>query len=152
MVVPDWIWIVFLFAFGCCVGSFLNVVIYRLPRDKSIVTPPSACPSCGKHIHFYDNIPLISWLILGRKCRFCKAPISPRYFFIELLTGLVFVGLFILYFQFDLHIGIGSFLGSGGFIYLFHINHRKNFWRMNSSSTSCARNFCTNPIESTSSR
>ena len=121
MVVPDWIWIVFLFAFGCCVGSFLNVVVYRLPRDKSIVTPPSACPSCGKHIHFYDNIPLISWMLLGRKCRFCKAPISPRYFFIELLTGLVFVGLFLLYFRFDLHAGIGSFLGSGGFIYFFHI-------------------------------
>jgi len=67
--VPDWIWFVFTFAFGCCIGSFLNVVIYRLPRDKSLVTPPSACPSCGKHIHFYDNIPLFSWLFLGQKCR-----------------------------------------------------------------------------------
>ena len=99
IVIPDWFWIVFLFAVGCCVGSFLNVVIYRMPRDKSLVVPPSSCPACGKHIRFYDNIPLVSWLLLGRKCRYCKAPISPRYFVIELLTGLVFVGIFALYFR-----------------------------------------------------
>jgi len=119
--VPDWIWFVFIFAFGCCIGSFLNVVIYRLPRDKSLVTPPSACPACGKHIRFYDNIPLVSWLLLGRKCRYCKAPISPRYFVIELLTGLVFLGLFILYFQVNLRDGIKLDGGGGWFIYLLHI-------------------------------
>jgi len=119
--VPDWIWFVFLFAFGCCVGSFLNVVIYRLPRDKSIITPPSSCPACGKHIRFYDNIPLISWLLLSRKCRYCKAPISPRYFIIELFTGLLFVGLFILYFRSGLRGGISPFLGGGWFIYLVSI-------------------------------
>jgi leader peptidase (prepilin peptidase)/N-methyltransferase len=118
MAVPDWIWIVFIFAFGCCIGSFLNVVIYRLPRDKSLVTPASACPACGKHIRFYDNIPLVSWLLLGRKCRFCKAPISPRYFVIELLTGLVFVGIFVLYFRTDLRPGVDSFLRGGWLIYL----------------------------------
>jgi len=117
--VPDWIWFVFIFAFGCCIGSFLNVVIYRLPRDKSLVTPPSACPACGKHIRFYDNIPLVSWLLLGRKCRYCKASISPRYFLIELLTGLVFLGLFILYFHTDL-LDSGKVDG-GWFIYLLHI-------------------------------
>jgi leader peptidase (prepilin peptidase)/N-methyltransferase len=116
--VPDWIWFVFIFAFGCCIGSFLNVVIYRLPRDKSLVTPPSACPECGKHIRFYDNIPLISWLLLGRKCRFCKAPISPRYFVIELLTALVFIGIFVLYFRTDLRPGLDSFLQGGWLIYL----------------------------------
>ncbi|MCP4260589.1 MAG: prepilin peptidase [Planctomycetes bacterium] len=121
MAVPDWIWFVFTFAFGCCIGSFLNVVIYRLPRDKSLVTPPSACPACGKHIHCYDNIPLFSWLLLGRKCRYCKVPISPRYFIIELLTGLVYLGLFILYFKFNLRDGLGSFLGGGWIIYLLHI-------------------------------
>ncbi len=121
MAVPDWICFVFLFAFGCCVGSFLNVVIYRLPRDKSIITPPSACPACGKHIRFYDNIPLISWLLLSRKCRYCKAPISPRYFIIELFTGLLFVGLFILYFRSGLRDGISPFLGGGWFIYLVSI-------------------------------
>jgi len=119
--VPDWIWYIFIFAFGCCIGSFLNVVIYRLPRDKSLVTPPSACPSCGKHIHFYDNIPLVSWLVLGRKCRYCKVSVSPRYFIIELLTGLVFLGLYILYFQLDLRDGIKPFLGGGWFVYLLHI-------------------------------
>ncbi len=118
MAVPDWIWFVFIFAFGCCIGSFLNVVIYRLPRDKSLVTPPSACPACGKHIRFYDNIPLVSWLLLGRKCRFCKAPISPRYFVIELLTALVFIGVFVLYFRTDLRPGVDSFLRGGWFIYL----------------------------------
>jgi len=117
--VPDWIWFVFIFAFGCCIGSFLNVVIYRLPRDKSLVTPPSACPACGKHIRFYDNIPLVSWLLLGRKCRYCKASISLRYFLIELLTGLVFLGLFILYFHTDL-LESGKVDG-GWFIYLLHI-------------------------------
>jgi leader peptidase (prepilin peptidase)/N-methyltransferase len=120
-VVPDWIWYVFTFTFGCCIGSFLNVVIFRLPRDKSLVKPPSACPSCGKHIRFYDNIPLVSWLVLGRKCRFCKAPISPRYFVIELLSGSVFTGLFILYFRSNLRAGIGAFGAGGWFIYLLHL-------------------------------
>jgi leader peptidase (prepilin peptidase)/N-methyltransferase len=119
--VTDWIWFIFIFAVGCCVGSFLNVVIYRLPRDKSLVTPPSACPACGKHIRFYDNIPLVSWLYLGRKCRYCKASISPRYFVIELLTGLIFLGLFILYFQVNLRDGIRLDGGGGWFIYLLHI-------------------------------
>jgi leader peptidase (prepilin peptidase)/N-methyltransferase len=121
MAVPDWIWFVFIFVFGCCIGSFLNVVVYRLPRDKSIVSPPSACPSCGRHIRFYDNIPLISWLVLGRKCRYCKTPISARYFVIELLTGVVFLGLFILYFRTDLRATIPLFSRGGWFIYLLNI-------------------------------
>ena len=120
MEAPEWIWFVFTFVLGCCVGSFLNVVIYRLPRDKSITIPSSACPACGKNIRFYDNIPLVSWLILGRKCRYCKAPISPRYFVIELLTGLFFTGLFILYFHIGLRRGLGSFLDGGWFVYLLH--------------------------------
>jgi leader peptidase (prepilin peptidase)/N-methyltransferase len=119
--VPDWIWFVFIFAFGSCIGSFLNVVIYRMPRDKSLVTPPSSCPSCGKHIRFYDNIPLLSWLLLGRKCRFCRAPISARYFFIELLTALIFLGLFVLYFHTDLRKTVQPFSGRGWLIYLLHI-------------------------------
>ncbi|MHC4205538.1 MAG: prepilin peptidase [Planctomycetota bacterium] len=121
MAVPDWIWFVFVFAFGGCIGSFLNVVIYRMPRDKSLVTPPSSCPSCGRHIRFYDNVPLLSWLLLGRKCRYCKAPISVRYFLIELLTALVFLGVFILYFYTDLRKSVQPFLGRGWLIYLLHI-------------------------------
>jgi len=116
--VPDWICFVFVFVFGCCVGSFLNVVIYRLPRDESLIKPPSACPACGRGIRFYDNIPLVSWLLLGAKCRYCKAPISPRYFVIELLTGLVFVSLFFLLFYTDLRAGVGTFLQGGWYIYL----------------------------------
>ena len=121
MVVPDWIWFVIIFAYGCCIGSFLNVVIYRMPRDKSLITPPSSCPSCGKHIRFYDNVPLFSWLLLGRKCRYCRAPISARYFFIELLTAVVFLGLFIVYFYTDLRETVQPFLGRGWLIYLLHI-------------------------------
>jgi leader peptidase (prepilin peptidase)/N-methyltransferase len=119
--VPDWISYTFIFAFGCCIGSFLNVVIYRLPRDKSIITPPSACLACGRRIHFYDNIPLISWLLLGQKCRYCKSPISARYFIIEFLTALVFLGLFILYFQVNIRAAVPSFSHGGWFIYLLHI-------------------------------
>ncbi len=91
----------FLFAFGACLGSFLNVVIYRLPLGKSIVTPPSACPACGSLIPFYDNIPLLSWLILRAKCRRCKAPISARYFLIELLTAILVLGLYLWLFVFQ---------------------------------------------------
>jgi leader peptidase (prepilin peptidase)/N-methyltransferase len=125
--VPGWIWIVFLFAFGCCVGSFLNVVIYRLPRDKSVISPPSSCPACGKRISFYDNIPLISWLVLGRKCRHCKAPISPRYFVVELLTGVLFAGLFVLYFQKGLWSALPTFGKGGWLIYLVHLTMLAGF-------------------------
>ena len=121
MAIQDWIWLPFVFAFGSCIGSFLNVVIYRLPRDKSIVSPPSACPKCGKHIQWYDNLPLISWLLLGRKCRNCKTPISPRYFVIELLTGLLFLGLFVLYFDTNFVSSIPPISKGGWLIYLAHI-------------------------------
>ena len=121
MAVPDWIWFVFIFAFGSCIGSFLNVVIYRMPRDKSLVTPPSSCPSCGKHIRFYDNVPLLSWLMLGGKCRYCKTPISIRYFIIELLTAVIFLGLFIVYFDTDIRKTVQPFLSRGWLIYLLDI-------------------------------
>jgi leader peptidase (prepilin peptidase)/N-methyltransferase len=118
MIIPDWFWIAFMFAFGCCIGSFLNVVIYRLPRDKSLVKPPSACPACNRHIRFYDNIPLVSYLLLGRKCRYCKAPISPRYFIIELITGVTFVATYWILFRSYLRAGVPAFLAGGWFIYL----------------------------------
>ncbi len=77
--------------FGLIIGSFLNVCIYRIPREKSIVWPPSSCPKCGKSIAFYDNIPVLSYIFLWGKCRHCKAPISCQYPIIELLTGLLTV-------------------------------------------------------------
>lgn len=110
---------VYLFLFGCCIGSFLNVVIYRLPREKSLVHPGSACPQCGRPIRFYDNIPLFSWLVLRAQCRNCKAPISPRYFIVELLTGLLFLGVYLAYF----HTGVRPTMGiqGGWFIYILHL-------------------------------
>lgn len=75
--------------FGLLFGSFLNVCIYRIPREKSIVWPPSSCPGCGARIKWYDNIPLFSYLWLRGKCRNCKQPISIQYPVVELLTGLL---------------------------------------------------------------
>lgn len=72
---------------GLCVGSFLNVVIYRLPLGMSLATPPSHCPKCNERIRWYDNIPLLSYIILGGKCRHCKEPISFRYPLVELLNA-----------------------------------------------------------------
>jgi leader peptidase (prepilin peptidase)/N-methyltransferase len=80
-----------LFALGASVGSFLNVVIYRLPRGMSLAHPGSHCPNCGHAIRGRDNIPLASWLLLGGKCRDCKTPISPRYYYVELIVGLTFL-------------------------------------------------------------
>jgi leader peptidase (prepilin peptidase)/N-methyltransferase len=78
------------FVLGLVFGSFLNVCIYRMPRGLSVVRPRSACPQCGQPVRAYDNIPVISWLLLAGKCRHCKARISPRYLLIELLTGVLF--------------------------------------------------------------
>ena len=80
-----------IFFFGLAFGSFLNVCIYRLPLGLSVVTPRSACPKCKHPIAFYDNLPVLSWLILRGRCRQCKAKISPRYLLIELLTGVIFL-------------------------------------------------------------
>lgn len=77
--------------FGAVIGSFLNVVIHRVPLEESIVFPNSRCPSCGAVIAFYDNIPVISWMLLGAKCRGCRERISFRYPAVELLTALLFV-------------------------------------------------------------
>ena len=75
-------------AFGLVVGSFLNVVIHRLPRGESLVHPPSRCPHCGRGVRPWENVPVLSWLALRGRCAGCRAPISPRYPTIELLTGL----------------------------------------------------------------
>jgi leader peptidase (prepilin peptidase)/N-methyltransferase len=87
---PFHFWTAVAFVFGCMAGSFFNVCIYRMPRDLSIVRPRSHCPHCGYSIPWYLNIPLLTWVWLGGKCANCKAPISPRYFLVELLTGTLF--------------------------------------------------------------
>ena len=92
--VPEVVGYIFVFILGAIVGSFLNVVIHRVPREQSIVFPNSACPGCGTSIKFYDNIPLFGWLFLRGKCRACSAPISARYPAVELLTAALFVLVF----------------------------------------------------------
>ena len=84
----------FVFCLGLCVGSFLNVCIYRLPREMSLVRPGSHCPSCNEPIAWYDNIPVLSWVSLGGLCRRCGVLISARYVLVELLTGAVFVWIY----------------------------------------------------------
>ena len=83
-----------IFIIGAIVGSFLNVCIYRLQRSQSIVTPGSHCPNCKHPIPWHDNIPVVSYLFLTGKCRFCKKTISPRYLLVEILTGALFLALF----------------------------------------------------------
>jgi len=83
-------------ALGAAVGSFLNVVIHRLPREESVVFPNSRCPSCTTAIRPYDNIPLVSWAVLRGRCRACRAPISARYPAVELLTAALFALTFLL--------------------------------------------------------
>src|SRR5271155_4291001 len=78
-----------IFVLGLAFGSFLNVCIYRLPLGLSTVKPRSACPNCKKPIAFYDNLPVLSWLLLGGRCRNCKIKISPRYLLVELLTAVL---------------------------------------------------------------
>lgn len=88
--IPFHFWTVTFFIFGCIAGSFLNVCIYRLPRGENIIFPPSHCPHCNYHIPWYLNIPLITWVYLRGRCAHCRAPISARYFIVELLTGSLF--------------------------------------------------------------
>jgi leader peptidase (prepilin peptidase) / N-methyltransferase len=85
------------FLLGLVIGSFLNVCILRIPADKSIVLPSSSCPKCGKEIAPYDNIPVLSWLFLGGKCRNCKTRISAMYPAVELLTGLLFLACYFVF-------------------------------------------------------
>jgi leader peptidase (prepilin peptidase)/N-methyltransferase len=90
--VPFHFWTLTFFVFGSIVGSFLNVCIYRMPIGLSVVNPPSHCPHCKYSIPWYLNVPLVTWVVLQGKCKNCGAPIAPRYFLVELLTAVAFVG------------------------------------------------------------
>lgn len=94
---------------GLAVGSFLNVVVWRVPRKESVVHPPSACPRCGHGIRWFDNIPVLSWFVLRGRCRDCREPISWRYPAVEASTGLLFAGV-------GLHFGLSAALPA--FLYL----------------------------------
>jgi leader peptidase (prepilin peptidase) / N-methyltransferase len=95
--VPFHFWSVTFFVLGSMVGSFLNVCIHRLPLGQSIVSPPSHCPHCKYSIPWYLNMPLVTWLYLRGRCRNCGAPISVRYFLVELLTAVIFLGCWLVY-------------------------------------------------------
>jgi leader peptidase (prepilin peptidase)/N-methyltransferase len=86
--------LILVFIIGICIGSFLNVVIYRIPKGESIVFPSSKCQSCQSPLKWYHNIPIFSWLFLKGKCGFCASPISKQYPMIEFLTGIIFVAIF----------------------------------------------------------
>lgn len=105
---------VFVFVFGACIGSFLNVCIWRLPRGESLVQPPSHCPKCNHRIRPWENIPLVSWLVLRARCSHCGLPISMRYPLVELATALLFFAVWLKVFQDGLPWG-----GLVGYFYLF---------------------------------
>lgn len=93
----DIYWSAAVLLFGLCFGSFLNVCVYRIPQEISLSHPPSACPKCKTRIKWYDNIPVLGWLCLRGKCRACKASIAIRYPLVELLTGLLFLAVWLVY-------------------------------------------------------
>jgi leader peptidase (prepilin peptidase)/N-methyltransferase len=88
--IPSWVLVLAVAILGLLIGSFLNVVIWRVPRGESIVSPPSACPRCGHMIRPRDNVPVVSWIVLRGRCRDCREPISVRYPLVEAGTGVVF--------------------------------------------------------------
>lgn len=102
----DWAALLLAFVFGTVVGSFLNVCIWRLPREESLIEPGSHCPNCDTPLRAWDLVPLFSFLIQGRKCRYCKKPITWRYFLVELLTGIYFA---LVYLKFGLGIDFAAY-------------------------------------------
>ena len=131
LIVVFCLWFVF---FGACIGSFLNVFVYRFPRRKSLVHPPSHCPRCGHFIRWYDNVPVFGWIKLRGKCRDCRLPISVRYPRVEGFCGVLFGSVFVLIDQlwgpsFWLLIGLAlclSLLGSGILAAALIMHDRKN--------------------------
>jgi leader peptidase (prepilin peptidase) / N-methyltransferase len=92
------VWALFIFAYGACLGSLINVIVYRMPRGLSIVSPPSRCPSCNTRLGWRDNIPVLGWLALRGRCRYCQTKISPEYPIVEAAVGLLFVAFYLLWY------------------------------------------------------
>ena len=120
----NWITLVFGFIFGTVVGSFLNVCIHRLPQGQSIILPSSHCPHCKTPIHFYDNIPLLSFALLRGKCRACHAPISWRYPLVEFLMGFFSVILLVRYGISTLYLVYFAFFASLTLVSFIDLPHR----------------------------
>ena len=114
--VPFHFWSGASFVLGCIVGSFLNVCIHRMPRGENLIRPPSHCPQCGYRIPWYLNVPLVTWLYLRGKCANCRAPISIRYFLVELLTGLLFVACWLSFGRHSVLLALAYCLLLAGFI------------------------------------
>ncbi len=114
--VPFHFWSLAFFVLGSMVGSFLNVVIHRLPIGQSVVSPPSHCPHCKYSIPWFLNIPLITWLYLGGKCKNCGAPIAARYFLVELLTGVAFLSCWLAFGKLSALAALAYCVLLGGFI------------------------------------
>ncbi|MHC4834313.1 MAG: prepilin peptidase, partial [Planctomycetota bacterium] len=94
--IASWVvWSLFVFAFGASLGSFMNVVAWRLPRGGSIVSPPSRCPTCAGRLSWRENLPVLGWLLLRGRCRFCGERIGVQYLLVELLLGGLFVAAFV---------------------------------------------------------
>ena len=92
-------WVVFVFCLGACVGSFVNVVVHRLPRGMSLSVPPSRCERCGARLRFFrENLPILGWLLLRGRCRYCRQSFSAGYMFVELGMALLFVFLYVVLF------------------------------------------------------
>ena len=94
---PTWLELLTITVFGLCIGSFLNVCAYRLPLGESVVHPRSRCTSCGRRLTWFDNLPVVSWVVLGGRCRTCKNPVSWMYPAVEIVTALVFVVTYLTY-------------------------------------------------------
>ena len=91
----------FVVALGAIVGSFLNVVVYRLPHGMSVIAPPSRCPTCGARLRWWENLPILGWFVVRGRCRHCGVKISPQYMIVELLMALLFGGLYVAYYMVD---------------------------------------------------
>ena len=89
----------FVFAFGSIVGSFINVVIYRLPAGMSVISPASRCPVCGVRLKWYENLPIVGWMLVRGRCRTCRSPVSPQYMLIEAFMAVLFLGLYVAYYM-----------------------------------------------------
>lgn len=107
----DFIYLTFIFLFALCLASFMNVVIYRLPRNMNLAKPGSHCPNCNHPISWYDNIPIFSYLILGGKCRHCKVHIPIRYLIVELVTALIATFVFYKFFYVENNLILAICLG-----------------------------------------